>query len=400
MRFIGFGKIHLSTFYPIFATISCITREYSLVMLTDNTDNYPVLFLEFLIFPSEMLSGFLYLLSKKSLSPEEKKVSSHTRPIIHSYKQLTFITTKKQNPIKIYLVLLGITTFDIVAYFLITYFNKINQDSSNFFDSEMRVTEFLFVIILGYFFLNFKLHRHHYLSLILIFIGLVLISIHYIKDSFHLSILLLILSNLLYSLMEIIEKWLMDIQYVSVYKLIFVEGLCGTIIMMIILFISIWVPCSEWMNNAKICNANEKIITLSSIGKLFSSGYIYYIQMLIFIVSTLGYNVFLDLINKTNGPTHRVVSDTLTSIIGFIISVILKNKNTYNLYYTVIGDILIICGSLVFNEIIIIYVFKLGESTRQEIIRRERGEIKNTEDNLDMGIMEDNIIQKEESEEY
>ena len=54
MRFIGFGKIHLSTFYPIFATISCITREYSLVMLTDNTDNYPVLFLEFLIFPSEM----------------------------------------------------------------------------------------------------------------------------------------------------------------------------------------------------------------------------------------------------------------------------------------------------------------------------------------------------------
>ena len=264
----------------------------------------------------------------------------------------------------------------------------------------MRVTEFLFVIILGYFFLNFKLHRHHYLSLILIFIGLVLISIHYIKDSFHLSILLLILSNLLYSLMEIIEKWLMDIQYVSVYKLIFVEGLCGTIIMMIVLFISIWVPCSEWMNNAKICNANEKIITLSSIGKLFSSGYIYYIQMLIFIVSTLGYNVFLDLINKTNGPTHRVVSDTLTSIIGFIISVILKNKNTYNLYYTVIGDILIICGSLVFNEIIIIYVFKLGESTRQEIIRRERGEIKNTEDGLDMGIMEDNIIQKEESEEY
>ena len=106
------------------------------------------------------------------------------------------------------------------------------------------------------------------------------------------------------------------------------------------------------------------------------------------------------MINKTNGPTHRVVSDTLTSIIGFIISVILKNKNTYNLYYTVIGDILIICGSLVFNEIIIIYVFKLGESTRQEIIRRERGEIKNTEDSLDMGIMEDNIIQKEESEEY
>ena len=45
-------------------------------------------------------------------------------------------------------------------------------------------------------------------------------------------------------------------------------------------------------------------------------------------------------------------------------------------------------------------MFKLGESTRQEIIRRERGEIKNTEDSLDMGIMEDNIIQKEESEEY
>lgn len=397
MRFIGFGKIHLSTFYPIFATISCIIREYSIVMITDNTEYYPLLFLEFLIFPSEMLSGFLYLLSKQS-SHEEKKEFSNPRPSIQSYRQLTFVNTKKQNPIRINFVLLGITLLDIIAYFLMVYFNKTNINSGNF-DSEMRVTEFLFVIILGYFFLNFKLHRHHYMSLILIFIGLFLISINYIIDSFHLSILLLILSNLLYSLMEITEKWLMDIQYVSVYKLIFVEGLFGTIIMTIILLIGSLLPCSEWMNNAKICNAKETIITFSSIGKLFSSGYIYYIQMLLYIMSTLGYNVFLDLINKTNGPTHRVVSDTLTSIIGTIISVILNHKTTYNFYLTVIGDILIVCGSLVFNEIIIIYVFKLGESTRQEIIRRERGEIQNTKDIIYMGI-EENIIPSEESVEY
>ena len=34
MRLIGFSKIHLSTFYPIFASICYITRQYSLTLIS------------------------------------------------------------------------------------------------------------------------------------------------------------------------------------------------------------------------------------------------------------------------------------------------------------------------------------------------------------------------------
>lgn len=368
MRLIGFSKIHLSTFYPIFASICYITRQYSLTLIKNNEKEYPILFQEFLIFPGEMLCGVLYLILKKSTSIDVSDKSRRRS----TYKQLTFTETQKQNPIKIYLIFLGITMFDIIGFFLILYFSNIDGiKNSSEIESGMK--------ILGYFFFKFKLHRHHYFGLILIFIGIIFMSFKYFIESFNVCILLLIVSNCLYSLMEIIEKWLMDIQYVSVYKLIFIEGTYGTIIMVIVILIS-----------NTVCNSN----IISSIGKLFSTDYTYYIQMLLYILATLGYNVFIDLINKTSGPTHRVVSDTLTSIIRLILSFIVQ-QNKY-VFLAIIGDILIVLGSIIFNEIIIIYICNLEESTKEEIIKREREETTMHEEDNNLKLIKDNIIPKED----
>ena len=324
-----------------------------------------------------MLCGVLYLISKKSTSFEVSDKSRRRG----TYKQLTFTKTQKQNPIKIYLIFLGITMFDIIGFFLILYFSNISGDNGSEIESGMKFTEFLFVIILGYFFFKFKLHRHHYFGLILIFIGIIFMSFKYFIESFNTCILLLIVSNCLYSLMEIIEKWLMDIQYISVYKLIFIEGTYGTIIMVIVILIS-----------NIVCDNN----IISSIGKLFSTDYTYYIQMLLYILATLGYNVFIDLINKTSGPTHRVVSDTLTSIISLILSFILRGGSRYVFVILIIGDILIVLGSIIFNEIIIIYICNLEESTKEEIIKREREETTMHEEDNNLKLIKDNIIPKED----
>ena len=104
MRLIGFSKIHLSTFYPIFASICYITRQYSLTLIKNNEKEYPILFQEFLIFPGEMLCGVLYLILKKSTSIDVSDKSRRRS----TYKQLTFTETQKQNPIKIYLIFFNI----------------------------------------------------------------------------------------------------------------------------------------------------------------------------------------------------------------------------------------------------------------------------------------------------
>ena len=99
----------------------------------------------------------------------------------------------------------------------------------------MRITEFIFVIIFGYIFFKFKLHRHHYLALVLIIAGILTVEIPNLN--FPIASLYLLLANLLYSIMELTEKWLMDIQYISVYKLIFIEGCFGLVLISIVIVI-------------------------------------------------------------------------------------------------------------------------------------------------------------------
>ena len=101
--------------------------------------------------------------------------------------------------------------------------------------------------MLNYLFLKQSIHRHHFIALIFIIFGLVLIS--YKGISFNYYLLIGVLCNLLFAVLDIVEKWLMDFRFLSPYELIGFKGLYGILILTCILIIGN-LKCEKWM---RIC---------------------------------------------------------------------------------------------------------------------------------------------------
>lgn len=387
MKFIGLGSISFSTFYPIFATLCYLSRSY-ILMFNSNPENFHRLFQILLIFIGETFCGILYLIIKRSLQPErisQPNQENESRQSLTTYKLVHFSKGNKMKSIKIYLIICGISLIDVISLILIEVFSSLQEkEQINNIESEMRITEFIFVIIFGYIFFKFKLHRHHYLALVLIIAGILTVAIPNLN--FPIASLYLLLANLLYSIMELTEKWLMDIQYISVYKLIFIEGCFGLVLISIVIVIGSLMSCGDWIRS--ICKNESHIINFIDVIKNTFTEPVGIFTMLGYSISSCGYNIFIDLINKKNGPTHRVVSDTLSSFVNSFVIILMKDKFKFPIH-EVFGYIFIIFGSLIFNEIIILFFCKLEVNTSNEIIERERAEISNITDDSHLDLFEE-----------
>ena len=100
------------------------------------------------------------------------------------------------------------------------------------------------------------------------------------------------------------------------------------------------------------------------------------LYLFLLILASVGYNLFIVLTNYYFSPSHIIVSDTLSSIITWILTVITNKSTNFtsHWYYVskILGFILIFLGSLIYNEIIICHIHKLDENTKKQIIERAK----------------------------
>ena len=94
--------------------------------------------------------------------------------------------------------------------------------SQNYSDSRLmsttRIAEFFFVGFMYYYFLKQKLHRHHFIPLLLIGIGLLMVIFGQDNQFIITPILsLAVLGNLLYAILEIIENGLWNLNTSYIY---------------------------------------------------------------------------------------------------------------------------------------------------------------------------------------
>ena len=112
------------------------------------------------------------------------------------------------------------------------------EEGDNKLLSTTRLIEFFFVSFLNNNFLKHKLHRHHFVPLLLIAIGIIIVIFGQTANIIvNIALLFSIFGNILYAILEIIEKWLMESKYFSPYDLVYLSGLYGCIIMIIIFII-------------------------------------------------------------------------------------------------------------------------------------------------------------------
>lgn len=157
--------------------------------------------------------------------------------------------------------------------------------------------------------------------------------------------------------------------FINPIRLLFVEGLFGTTILSLFLIISSFFNCT--FETSLFCeNAIE------SFKQMFGSFRVS-IGFLFYFICCLFYNLFYILTKYCFSPTLMVVADCLSLFLWMIIVIIfnLSSTSLNPLWWLVlIGEIFVLIGSLVYNEVVICYFCDFEKNTVKEIRNRSLNE--------------------------
>ena len=342
------------SFFPILAGIFYVIRSYCFSFFDDNYKPsliFQIVLLEFGMF----LSFILELINIYRQSSEKFGFKSEIKTWLDKY-----------NEFKIIIAMFFCGFFDFIGVFL-TYLILRDKDQDNqHLSSLMRITEFFFVSFMYYYFLKKKLKFHQYVSLCFIILGLFFVFVKGVNKISY-TIVFCVIGNLSYASLEIVYNWLMESKFVSSYELVAISGFFGCIVGTIFSLIFSVVPCDTLFFK---CEGNFKTVTdyKKEISEIFSSPY-HLIEVGAYVCFSLCYNTFHFLTNKHLSPTHRIISDSVSSLLTFTVTVISNgNETTVGfIILQIIGHILIIFGILVYNELMLLHFCGMDENTNKEI---------------------------------
>ena len=293
-----------------------------------------------------------------NLDEKSEKTGDHIKKEITKNKRETI-----RNNI---LLLLALSLIDLVAYY-INYYENDNSEQIKFFLNSIGI---LFEIInfglISYLLLDKKYYRHHFLSFGIIFISLFISFIFYIiKEDLKFYIVVIIIMyyytyTLLYSSYNVLGKKYLDEYFQSPYEMLFKIGLINITLLLFYDIIAFF--CNDKYSGV-IIGFRDNIVKYYDF--LF-----FFLELIIKCLYTSG--IWLTIYYFT--PLHFIISDFISEIIKFYIHCI---KNSHKIS----DDIIIIftityfinfCGSLVFNEIVILKFCKLEYYTNKYIQKREK----------------------------
>ena len=237
-----------------------------------------------------------------------------------------------------------------------------------YIDTIKRMLLIIFCVLFSYLILDIKIQKYQKFALFVCFIGFLLnFTISIINDFSHdsnqiLAIFIELLNNFLSAIMVVEEKMLMHYYFQSPYIIIFYQGIIGCAGAMASLFFYRYVI----MDDSKIKDFNTiQSWIFDNLGHIMA-----------FIVVTLGYSVMRFLVNKTTTPTHRLIYDTCIVLLKHVIKMLRGNIQGEDFGF-LIGYILLVLGSLIYHEVIVVVIWGLKKDTRTEVIKRERIEHEN-----------------------
>ena len=289
MAIISLGITSYKFVYPILGAITYLIRSNIFSFFPEKFRySCSPLFYVFLMNIGMLFCFFFEVISLLLQSNEQKSFKSNFFDFFYKYKEYpsnTFL-----------LVLLAIV--DFTGSFLNTFISKISSQLL----CLSQISEFFFVIVLNYLILKQSIHRHHYVALFFIISGIIVLSFKEIKfDSY---IFISILCNFFFSVLIIIEAWIMEYRFLSPYELIGFKGFYGIIILTLILIVSNFTKCEKWMPFCKYDeNKPQNIIDFKTeFSNIFQNVDII-VQVLSFIILTMIYNIFQALTMKHLGLT-------------------------------------------------------------------------------------------------
>ena len=276
-------------------------------------------------------------------------------------------------------------------YIFVVSFLDFSQKFLSFFFVQLFLENFwifdsFFLLIFSLLILKEKFYGHHLVSLIFIMIlGIILISFIYFDKEFNMwGIIVTLLTEILYSLENVIFKYTMKTKFSSPYENCFIAGVFEIIMysLLLIIFSNISIKGPYYLNKA-----SDDYIDSSSM----YNEKVDFIEVLLFILSMLSRGIFIlfGFITIDYFTPLHIVLILITGEISFLFI----DEIDLKLYVKVPIFVLLIFFILIFVEILELNIFGLQKNTKKNIIQRA-----NTEGDKDRRNDSENSIGSEGSE--
>ena len=353
-----------------------------------------------------VLSGLFQLIVKIKNTDPLNRVMQIKESEKKSEKDITksnieMIKITKKHDKKYYLMILSagllslITSSAFIAFEMLVNRNRnIKNDEEkdnnntlvhNHIQLDVKNIQIVFSGLLSIFILKTRFEMHQGIAIGIIMLGLVIVNIVNIlklENRDNVFIGLGIIANFcLSSLLEVLEKYLMETHFIPPFKLKFLEGIIG---LGIIITPAIFAIAGIDFESLK--GKEGSILSLS-------------VYIVIYFLSELGTNSLNILTNFYYSPTQRSLTDVLSSFLWNTYLSIFIPEKVEEFMFQVIGIVLgypiSFIGTLIYNELIVIHLCGMDKETKNEMLKRSKAE----QIDLDSKLFMDNISEDEDSEE-
>lgn len=386
-HFIQFGDISWLMLLPFILSIGLGSNSYCISQLFKLNLIHQLFLFTFINSLSKISMIIFNIIS--SIRGKEKTKTKSVLPIIDG----TILITRNSNQSDFHELKNGFMTKTILFLFLllcsilhycyylmylvmlfINNYNQVEQNTtraSKYYRIFIIFLELLFLTPLNRIVFKNPFYRHHQLALTLSFIGTILYLLSMFEEGikdYYLFVFIIITG---FECCEmVIEKYLMEAKYINIYEILFYEG-CIEFVLNLIVFISTYLMFQKSgvirIFEIEIQNLHElKHVFLKNTAKFLI---LVLIQLLVNIVVELLIIMTLYYLN----PNFIFVSESLSLVFLWILEIVLVGVDSFFSYYSLlnkVGFLLLFLATLIYNEIIIIYICGLENNTKKEIRKR------------------------------
>ena len=388
-KIIGLGIFSITIIYPLLYPLGQVFRNVTTTQFLYTAQK--ALMNSFLMYLSEILLGCINLCYKCWSLKSDKDIRLSK---VEVNNEFIFLEQQQEAKLKVskrmYLYLFILCLFNLFAYCLpMIEMDENNENNENNIlniqlNEELKFIKLLFISLLCKLVLSHKLYRHQISAMVLILIGMVInlstlliLKINVIKHGDTLKAIGLFLLCFIISSIQVVgEKYLFNKYKISPYDLMFYEGLFGVFFLSISEGFLYYSTCPNFISE---CNHGGHYNITFDFITLFQKNQYFLLYILLWLLCNAYINYFGRQAVFYYSPTTESISDALGGIVFFIyVRFTAPSADSYiKSIIPFIGYFFIILGSLMYNEIIILYVFGLEENTMKEVSKRAGEDTKN-----------------------
>mmetsp|Transcript_32670 Transcript_32670/g.31886 ORF Transcript_32670/g.31886 Transcript_32670/m.31886 type:complete len:330 (+) Transcript_32670:384-1373(+) len=240
----------------------------------------------------------------------------------------------------------------------------------------MRGAVVLVVALMAFIFLKRMQYRHHVTSLAVIVLGVFLVGLSSIineddseeASNTGLGIMLIIISQIFVGIQFITEEKLFGDYYLDPLKVVGLEGMWGVIYWIVLL------PCFQLITcgSEALCPYGKLSYTTMAFEQFGNNSVLIWLSVGI-CLSIAGFNGCGVSVTKFASAAQRSTIDTCRTVVVWVVFMAMPKGSAYKEHFywiQFIGFIILVCGTLVYNEIFEIPFCGFDQYTKAALARK------------------------------